>query len=222
MMDFSAGYDLGPVFLAARDVLEQNRLAFDQADQLNGNHGSHMVQVFDLAARAALDQPRAELGEMLLAASQELRRLADNGSAQLYAVGLEQFALQFQKRGITRQELITYVQALVEDQPEDRGDESSGGRKAEILKALVGGLAGWQQSQQDAPESNPLQDMGYFFELGMIYWRAKQAGGTRAEILANTAVAASPLSQLPLRSQSGRLALLAVLQGMSRQGLRSG
>ena len=221
-MEGPVAYDLGPVFLAARHVLEQNVQAFNQADEENGNHGAHMVQVFDLVAQAAFDHSQAELGEVLLTAGQALRQAPDNGSAQVYAVGLEQFALQFQKRAITRQELLSYIQGMLEDRPDNPGDETANNRKGEILKALVGGLAGWQQSLQDHPDANPLQDMGYFFELGMIYWRARQAGGSRAEILANTAVAASPLSQLPRRSLSGKVALLAVLQAMGGQGLRSG
>ena len=58
--------------------------------------------------------------------------------------------------------------------------------------------------------------MGALFEFGMAYWQAKQRGGKRAAVLADAAAAVSPLSKVPHRYESGKLAIQTLLEAMQR------
>ena len=44
-----AAFDLALIFQTVASVLSQQRDAFNQADELNGNHGDHMVAIFRVA-----------------------------------------------------------------------------------------------------------------------------------------------------------------------------
>ncbi len=212
------------LFEFVSQAMQQNQEALNQADTWNGNHGDHMLEIFQIAAQAASQDPAGDLAGAMFFASQELRRNPNNGSAQVYAHGLNQFARQFEKFAITLEMLVAYVQSVLKEkngapggleaQTKD-GDPGS----AQVLKALLAGLAGWQQSESDEPDSdaakNPM-DLGYIFELGMSYLQAKQRGGSKSEILADAAVSVSPLSRVPYRYQSGKLAVQAFLQAMNQ------
>jgi hypothetical protein len=211
--------DLSSIFHAVGEVLRQNRDALNQADPLNGNHGDHMVQVFELAARAADEKREAgvavamEYGASLLAAQ------ADNGSAQMYAHGLGQLARQLRRYNVSLDDLLLYVQgALSKDK--ETGSPEQGASSGDVLKALMNGLAGWGQIESgQVPTDSPL-DMGALFEFGMAYMQAKQRGGSRVEILADAAASVSPLSKTPHRYLSGKLAIQALLTAM--QGTSTG
>ena len=62
--------------------------------------------------------------------------------------------------------------------------------------------------------------MGALFEFGMAYWQAKQRGGERAAVLADAAASVSPLSKVPHRYESGKLAIQALLEAMQRVSSR--
>jgi len=79
---------------------------------------------------------------------------------------------------------------------------------------LLAGLSDWQKVETGQIPANSRLDMGYLIELGMAYMQARQRGGGRLEVLADAAASASPLSSLPHRYQSGKMALLALLQAM--------
>jgi hypothetical protein len=52
------------------------------------------------------------------------------------------------------------------------------------------------------------------FDLGIAYLKAKQRNPDRLEALAEAAIAVCPLSQVPHRARSGKLAILALLQAL--------
>jgi len=58
--------------------------------------------------------------------------------------------------------------------------------------------------------------MGTLFEFGMAYLQAKQRGGSRVDVLADAATSVSPLSIVPHRYESGKMAIQALLQAINR------
>ncbi len=203
---------LASLFKAVGDVLRENREALNQADLINGNHGDHMVQVFDIAAQAASEKRDTELAEAMEHAARLLEAQAGNGSAQLYAHGLQQIAQQFRRNDLTLDDFLGFVRAaLAEDKVNNRAPSE---RRGDMLKALLAGLANWVQIESGRPTSDHPLDINALFEFGAAYLQAKQRGGSRSEILADAAANASPLGKSPHRRQSGKLAIQALLQAM--------
>jgi hypothetical protein len=219
--------DLSSIFQAVGGALRHNRDAFNQADPLNRNHGDHMVQVFEIAARAADEKRDAGLAEAMDYGARLLAAQGDNGSAQMYAHGLEQMARQLRRHNVTLDDLLVYVQGALSKDKESGADNlhlvdqtmvgktpELGVSSGDVLKALLNALAGWGQVESgQVPTDNPL-DMGALFEFGMAYVQAKQRGGSRIEILADAAASVSPLSKTPHRYLSGKLAIQALLRAM--------
>ena len=212
--------DIAPLFRAVALALSERRVELNRMDSYNGNHGDHMVEIFEIATRAAGRIRPENLAAAMANAAQQLREQTHNGSAQIYASGLEQFSQQLQKYQIGLDDLVFYVRSILaekKDNPGTPGKEiSSGGKAGVILKVLVSGLSGWQQAESgDSTGSQTGLDMGYLFELGMVYMQAKRRSDRKIDVLADAAVSASPLSQVPYRSDSGRLAMRALLQALA-------
>ena len=215
---------LAPLFQAVEAVLRQKQQQLNQADAENGNHGDHMVAIFESAAQSAWEKQEAGLAEAMAYAAQRLAEI-DNGSARLYALGLEQMAEHFARQEISLDQLVGYIQSILVDEKQDRqaGEESPLAaitRAGPVLKALVGGMSGWKQRASDKTSALGVLDMNALFDLGIAYFQAKQRGGSRVEILAEAAASASPLSSVPHRYQSGKLAIRALLQAMKDQAVK--
>lgn len=214
--------ELAPLFLSVESVLRQKRQELNQADAYNGNHGDHMVAIFQIAAQSALAKQEAGLSQAMAYAAQQLAQQTNNGSARLYALGLEQMAEQFDRQQVTLAQLLGYIQHVLVDekQGQQEGEESPLAvlsKAGPVLKALVGGLSGWQQRAKGNISSLGVLNMNALFDLAIAYLQAKQRGGSRVEILADAAASASPLSHYPHRYQSGKLAIQALLQAMKDQ-----
>ena len=211
-------YSLAPLFQAVGDLLRDNRMALNQADTLNGDHGDHMVEIFEIAARAAQEKQAEKLAEAMAYAADLLDGQVENGSARLYAHGLRAMAEQMRRYDISLDELVAYIRRALRERKETRQtDEPGTVRSGEVLRALLAGLASWEQVEAgQASSENPL-DMGALFEFGMAYWQAKQRGGTRAAVLADAAASVSPLGKVPHRYESGKLAIRALLEAMQRE-----
>jgi hypothetical protein len=209
----AASLDLERLFQTVGESLGQNRERLNLADAKNGNHGDHMLEIFQIAAQAARERS-GDLAGAMDYAGRLLRRYPENGSAQVYARGLEQFALEFRNRNITLDELAPYVQGILADKQEQSRLEPAT-RSGEVLKALLAGLAGWQQAETGQAQAGKGLDMGYLFDLGVSYMQAKQRGGSKAEVIADAAASASPLSSVPHRYLSGKMAIQALLEAMA-------
>ncbi len=102
----SSGLDR--VFSAVAAVLEENRQDLNSADTVNGNHGDHMVEIFEIASSAAsgfLSQAAngtrsAGMSDILFEVGRLLEACSQNATALVYAQGLNRFALEFQSHGI--------------------------------------------------------------------------------------------------------------------------
>jgi hypothetical protein len=206
--------ELAPLFAAVEQALTGNREALNQADLMNGNHGDHMIAVFHLAARAAEEKQAAPLAEAMQYAAGLLGEQSDNGSARVYSSGLAQMAFQFRKYDLDLDDFVGYVrQALRENKEEVEPTGET--RSKDVLKALLAALAGWKDVEAGKPPADTPLDMGFLFDLGVAYMQAKQRGGTdRARVLADAAASVSPLSSVPHRLQSGKLAIEALLEAM--------
>ncbi len=192
--------------------LIQDRSTLNQSDPLNGNHGDHMVAIFQVASQAIRQIAGSDLAKAMELAGSELRLLQDNASAQIYAVGLQHFATQFRKQSIGFDDLVAYIQSsLSESKPSGTKNPKSG----DVLKALVSGLAGWQSASQPEGEPKRGMDIGYLFDLGVAYLQAKQHAANKFEALAETAISVSPLGDPPYRAQSGKLVITTLLQVMA-------
>lgn len=207
--------ELAPLFQAVADFLTRNRETFNQADPFNTNHGDHMVEIFQIAVQAAQEKAGASVADAMQHAAGLLAETHGNGSAQVYGRGLAQLAGQLRKYNLELVDLVFYVQSVLSEEKSEAGKNGQA-RSGDVLKALVGGLAGWQQVETGKqPPDNPL-DLGYMFELGIAYMQAKQRGGSRAQVIADAAASASPLSNVPHRYQSGKLAIETLLEAMGQ------
>ena len=212
---------LAPVFEEIGAKLKENRARLNEADTLNGNHGDHMVAIFEVATRAAEGTRDQELSASMAYAGRQLALLKDNGSAQVYGRGLECVAAQLGERQITLDELVNYVSSILEGEsaPSVNGEAENGGssRSGEVLKALVAGIAEWNRRESgDSPDGSPLS-MGALFDFGIVYLQAKQRGGTRTAIIADAAASVSPLGSVPHRLESGKLVVETLLKALGAQ-----
>ena len=208
-------YSLAPLFQAVGEVLRQSQPALNQADSFNGNHGDHMVEIFQIAAQAAQEKQSASPAEAMAYAADLLEERTGNGSAKMYANGLRHMAEQLRRYDISLDELVAYVQKVLrEEKTTGQTAEPGLARSGEVLKALLAGLASWGQVEEKQAPSGSALDMGALFGFGMAYWEAKQRGGERAAVLADAAASVSPLSKVPHRYESGKQAIQALLQAM--------
>ena len=210
--------DLAALFQAALDCLIEQQQQLNRLDTFNGNHGDHMVEIFQSAVEAARQDGESDLSEAMQNASLTLRGLTGNGSARLYAHGLEQFAHQFRQHGISLDDLLAYGQNLLREENDPEQSAPGSARSGTVLKALVAGLSGWSQSESERARKVHSLNLGALFELGMAYLQARGRGGSKAEILADAAASASPLGALPHRYQSGKLAIQSLLQAIGQEG----
>jgi hypothetical protein len=206
--------DLQAVFNAVGGALEARRVKLNQMDELNHNHGNHMVEIFQLAAQAALEEQGARLPDAIQRAADLLSARAENGSAQVYGRGLSLLAEQFRQGRIELDDLLRLVQEQLDEGKSDQDGEAS--RSGEITKALLSALADWEGTEarmaKGAQAKSGGLDMGYLFTVGMAYLQAKQKGGDRLDVLSETVVSASPLGAVPYRHASGVIAVRALLE----------
>lgn len=215
--------DLPHLFQIVADVLRNQQTTLNQADSYNGNHGDHIVAIFQDAVLAAQESPANDLAEAMMVASRLLRQRRENGTALVYADGLEQFARQFRENLVSLDDLVSYVQdilgdekGITEEEPSGKVEQEQGKktRSGNVLKALLGGLSGWQKAEAGENDPDTRLGMGYLFEVGIAYMQAKQRGGTKTAVVADAAVSVCPLNRVPHRSQSGKIAIKALLEAM--------
>lgn len=211
--------ELVSLFQSVAAVMRQHQEAFNQADRVNGNHGDHMLEIFELASSSVAEREDQPLADSMEVASQQLLLLDDNGSARVYADGLSQFAAQFREHDISTADLVGYAQELLAGETQE--DAATSGPPAgndqdngDVLKALVAGLAGWRAVEKGEAPPSGSPDIGYMFDLGIAYMQAKARGGSRTSVIADAAVSVSPLGEVPHRAESGKLAIQAFLEAM--------
>lgn len=218
-MSLQPPLELAPFFTAVEQTLSQNRGLLNQADLVNGNHGDHMIAVFHLAARAAEDKQDVPLPDAMEYAAGLLGDQSGNGSARVYSSGLAQLASQFRKYELSLEDFVGYVRQALRDNKEE-AVQNVDNRSKDVLKALLAALANWKLVEAGKPPADTPLDMGFLFDLGVAYMQAKQRGGTdRVLVLADAAASVSPLSSVPHRLQSGKLAIESLLEAMRQTSI---
>lgn len=205
--------EVASIFQMVLDALIVEQPELNQADPYNQDHGDHMVEIFQIAVRAAQEKQSGSLADAMEYASQLLLGCEENGSAQVYARGLTCLAAEFSQRQIDLADLAPYAQVAISGEKQDNG-RSTGGRSGDILKALLSALAEWERLETEQPGSARGMDLGYLLGIGMAYLQAKQQGGDRLKVLAETVVSSSPLGRVPHRHQSGLLVVQKILQAL--------
>lgn len=203
--------DLAGLFDSVAERLGRECSALNQADPVNGNHGDHMLAIFQVATQAARQIAGNDLASAMELASQSLLQMENNASAQLYALGLQQFAAQFRRYEVGFDRFEDYVRSALS---EEKGAGPKDPKSGEVLKALVNGLSDWQAASQAEPGSAKGMELGYLFDLGVAYLQARQSAANKLEALAETAVSVSPLGKTPHRAQSGKLVIITLLQSL--------
>ncbi len=211
---------LTEVFSSIAQKLAEQREALNALDEINHNHGDHMVEIFQAATRAAGEHEGAPLGIAMEHGAELLRRMTENGSAQVYGRGLGLLAAQLRQRQIELDDLLPVVQGYLRQERQSDQDGSPG--SGEVLKGLMAALAEWDQleaEQDSGAEKKPFSGvgMGYLFGMGMAYLQAKEKGGDRLDVLSETIVSASPLGKISHRHASGVIAVRALLQALISQ-----
>jgi hypothetical protein len=163
--------------------------------------------------RAAREKQSGRLAEAMEYASTLLQDCEGNGSAQVYARGLTCLARQFNQRQIELADLAPYAQVAISGKKQENG-QTGGGRSGDILKALLSALAEWEHLESEQPGAGKGMDLGYLLGVGMAYLQAKQQGGDRLLVLAETVVSSSPLGAVPHRHQSGLMVVQKILQAL--------
>lgn len=205
--------NLAALFQAVGEALRRERERLNQADPYNGDHGDHMVEIFQVAVSTAQSIPDAELAEVMDLVGQSLATLQDNGSAQVYARGLKAMGRSYLESGVRLGDLIATVQGTLGGA--QLGSERSSGKSGDVLKATLTGLAGWTQAESGESRSAKPLDMGSMFEYGLAYLAAKGRGGSRVAVLADAAASVTPLREVPHRYESGKIAIQAFLESMA-------
>ena len=69
--------DLTPLFASVAGAMRQNRDALNQSDPTNGNHGEHMLEIFNIASQVFQENQAASPAVGMQKAAQRLAQLAD-------------------------------------------------------------------------------------------------------------------------------------------------
>jgi len=210
--------ELAYLFQRTAAVLHANRADLNQADPYNGDHGDHMLEIFELASNAAGEKAGEPLADVIQYTSHLLAGCEGNGSAALYSLGLAQFGAKFQEFGVTLDNLVAYIQSVLIESNKASAPSAKKSDEGDVLKALLSGLAGWRAVAQDKEPPKGGLDTGYLFDLGVAYMQAKARGGTKSAVIADAAVSVSPLNELPYRARSGRLVIRTILEAFQLQG----
>lgn len=213
--------DLTKLFQRILEELRRERANLNLADQRNHNHGDHMVAIFEVAVQASEARRDAGLADKIDYAAGELEALQENGSAREYRRGLRLLAEQFRKRNIDFDTLLPFVRNASKENAKDAGEQEQA-RSAEVLKALLAGLAAWEKDEQPVKDGSEAKaadlDLGYLMGMGIAFMQARQKGGNRLDVLAETAASATPLSRVPHRQRSGVLVLRTLLAAITESG----
>ena len=142
-------FDLNTVFKAVTEALQENQANLDAADEYNGNHGTHMVETFDLIQKAVESKSNESASDQLEFASKQLRASTTSGSAKLYADGLEDAAEQFKGKEFNQKSAGTLINALMGNKPDAQGGSG------DFLSTLLGGMTGSSQSKPQPQAQQP-------------------------------------------------------------------
>ena len=136
--------DLPSLFGAVAQALAQNQQALDQADEVNHDHGTNMVQTFKTITQALQAKQGKSDSVALAYAAKKLANSSTSSSGKLYAQGLAQAASQFKGKRVDQCGAMDLLQTLI------GGGQAAQPAGGDLLGSLLGGMAGGQ-AQPSAP-----------------------------------------------------------------------
>ncbi len=230
--------NLAQIFDFVAQTLNQKRDDLNAADTHNHDHGDHMVEVFQLVAQVARENPNLDAAGILATASRLLSQ-KQTGTAQAYAQTMAQGAQQLQGKALTQQTLPLLISALLGTGQQQPAQQQSGGA-ADMLGGLLGALTGGGQQQPQQQETGDLLggllgaltggsqqqggglsdglDMGDLLRAGSAFLQTSQSGGSTMEAALNALAAASGVGQTPHRAESAKIVVQALLQAAQQFG----
>jgi hypothetical protein len=235
--------DLLTLFGAVAKQLAANQTALNKADTINHDHGTNMVNTFDLITKAIAQKKNSTPSQQLTYASQVLSQKSSSGSAQLYAKGLAKAAQRIQgQKTLDGQTVMAMAQAMMESEQatasRQAAPQPSGG--TDLLGGILGELMGGQTQQttqsqgssgdllggllgsltggttQNTQQGGGQIDLGDLLSAGAAYVNAKQSGKSTMEAAIDAMMAGSSMTTSPARETSGRLVTETLLQAVTQ------
>jgi len=195
--------DLGKLFQAVLQGVQQNQTALNQADTYNHNHGDNMVQIFQQVNQALAKKKNASTAQQLAYASRMLQRNANSGTGKVYAQGFAKAAGDFKGTEITLDKILPLLQVIFGGGQTSRNDN--------LLNSLLGALGGSQGTSSGSGDQ--LMQM-----LGSLLGGSGTQGGDVLGGLMSTLLGGSPMAQSSHRTQSSQIVTQALMQVLSQLG----
>lgn len=164
---------LAGIFQNVAKTLANNQQALNQADDLNHDHGTNMVNTFQSIANSLESKKESSGSAALSYAAKQLSKEATSGSGKQYAQNLAAAATQMKGQSVNPTAAIQVLQTLLGGSQTGSATGQPAGN--DILGSLLGGLAGSGQSNQSQAQT---QSSGGDL-LGSIL--GELAGGSQAQ-----------------------------------------
>lgn len=136
--------NLSTVFGEITKTLSANQQQLNDADDYNHNHGSNMVETFQLIQKAVSKKEGEPVSEQLAYASKILEEKTSGSTAKIYAEGLANASKQFVGKDFNAETAGTLINSMM-----GMNDTQKGG--GDLLSTLLGSLGGNAQTPQQAP-----------------------------------------------------------------------
>lgn len=131
--------DLIKVFSEVTKTLRANKEALNQADTINRDHGSNMVETFSTITNAMKEKKGSDQSEALAYAATLLSQKAKSGSSHLYSQGLQQAAQQVRGKNIDAQTGMQILQTLLSAGQQTSQTPAANSGAGDLLGSLLGG-----------------------------------------------------------------------------------
>jgi hypothetical protein len=208
-----AQLNLAQVFQAVSKTLNQNQDSLNEADTYNHDHGSNMVEVFNLATKLLQKKKSNNPEEQLTYVGEQLQSKLGSGSAKAYADGFLRAAQQFKgQQNIRPEDAMTLVQALMGSQSASQPEQPAQPAGGDMLSSLLGAFSPGLEEKKIVGDI----DAGDVLKAGMAFFQSQQRGESTMESLIGAVMAGSQMGSTPARSQSGKLVASTILQMLSR------
>ena len=136
--------NLSTVFGEIAKTLSANQQQLNDADDYNHNHGTNMVETFQLIQKAVAKKEGEPVSDQLAYASKVLEEKTSGSTAKIYAEGLANASKQFVGKDFNAETAGTLINSMM-----GMSDTQKGG--GDLLSTLLGSLGGNAQAAQESP-----------------------------------------------------------------------
>jgi hypothetical protein len=151
--------ELANLFATVTQSLRENEDSLNQGDDYNHDHGTNMVNTFQIITDAIREKQGASNSDALSYAAQQLRQKGTSGSARLYAQNLQQAANTARGTSMTSAGTLELLQTLMGGEQERAAEQATASTAKPttglggLLTSLMGAVQ-QQQVQQPVQSSN--------------------------------------------------------------------